>query len=95
MEPEGIIEAILRVYFSPIVFLPLKDSGGSTLFLFAVMYSEGGSLPRLMAFNAQGSICRSWLRTSLHVRARTFNTWRSAASACVKSAPYVHLSGSL
>lgn len=66
MEPEGIIEAIQRVYFSPIVFFPLKDSRGSTLFLFAVMYSKTGSLPRLMAFNAQRSNCCSWLLTSLH-----------------------------
>lgn len=73
MEPEGIIEAIQRVYFSPIVFFPLKDSRGSTLFLFAVMYSKTGSLPRLMAFNAQGSNCCSWLLTSLraHTNALT------------------------
>lgn len=45
MDPQGIIEAIQHVYFSPIVFFLLKDSQQhSTLFLFAVMYSKTNNL---------------------------------------------------
>lgn len=63
MDPQGIIEPIQHIYFSPSVFFPLKRLWRlSTLFLFAVMYSKTYNISANGVWCKWfGLDCRSWL----------------------------------